>query len=84
MTGDAEDLACIREVEIVTDYLEGALPVGEARRLERHVATCPGCTEYLAQMRAIAGSLGGLAGDSIPPAMRDRLVAGFHGSRPDA
>ena len=53
----AEDLACVEVVEIVTDYLEGALPAAEALRLERHLATCPGCTEYLEQLRAIAGSL---------------------------
>ena len=54
---NADDLACINVVELVTDYLEGALPAVEARRLERHLATCPGCTEYLEQLRAIAGSL---------------------------
>jgi anti-sigma factor RsiW len=79
MTGAPEhdDLACINEVEIITDYLEGALPPAEARRLERHLATCPGCTEYLEQMRAVAGSLGGLAGDSISAETRASLIAAF-------
>ena len=61
----------------MTDYLEGAMPAAEAARLERHIETCPGCTEYLDQMRTIAGSLGGLAGDSIPAEMRDGLIAAF-------
>ena len=61
----------------MTDYLEGALSAAEARRLERHFETCPGCTEYLDQMRTIAGSLGGLAGDSIPADMRAGLIAAF-------
>jgi anti-sigma factor RsiW len=73
----AEDLACTREVELMTDYLEGALPAAEARRLERHLDTCPGCTEYLHQMRTVAGSLGGLSEDSIPAEMRDDLIAAF-------
>jgi anti-sigma factor RsiW len=73
----ADDLACTEEVEIITEYLEGALPAAEVRRLERHLETCPGCTEYLEQMRVIAGSLGGLAEGSIPAAMRDRLIAAF-------
>ena len=59
----AAELACIEVVEIVTDYLEGALPAAEAGRLERHLETCPGCSEYLDQMREIAGSLGGLRDD---------------------
>ena len=77
----AEDLACVEEVEIVTDYLEGALPAAEARRLERHLETCPGCGEYLAQMRALAGSLGGVTEVSISPETRERLIAAFRAAR---
>ena len=77
----ADDLACVDEVEIATDYLEGALPAAEVRRLARHLETCPGCTEYLEQMRTIAGSLGGLSEDSIPPAMRDDLIDAFRDFR---
>jgi anti-sigma factor RsiW len=78
---DAGDLACTEEVEIMTDYLEGALPAAEARRLEHHLETCPGCTEYLDQMRTVAGSLGGLSEDSIPAEMRDELIAAFRDLR---
>jgi anti-sigma factor RsiW len=74
---NADELACIEEVELITEYLEGELPPAEVRRLERHLATCPGCTEYLEQMRAVAGSLGGLSGDSIPADVRDGLIAAF-------
>jgi anti-sigma factor RsiW len=77
----ADDLACVEEVEIMTDYLEGALPAVEARRLERHLETCPGCTEYLEQMRTVAASLGGLTEDSIPAEMRDGLIAAFRDFR---
>jgi anti-sigma factor RsiW len=72
-----DDLACIDEVEMITEYLEGALPDAEARRLERHLETCPGCTEYLEQMRTLAGSLEGLGGESISPEARDALIAAF-------
>jgi anti-sigma factor RsiW len=78
---NADDLACVEEVEIMTDYLEGALPAAQARRLERHLETCSGCTEYLEQMRTIAGSLGGLSEDTIPVEMRDRLIDTFRGFR---
>jgi anti-sigma factor RsiW len=78
---DADDLACINVVELVTDYLEGALPALEARRLEHHLATCPGCTEYLEQLRAIAGSLRGITEESFPAEMRDALVADFRSLR---
>ena len=77
----AADFACAEVVEIVTDYLEGVLPATEAERLERHLETCPGCSEYLDQMQTIAGSLGGLTEASIPAAMRDELVRAFRDLR---
>jgi anti-sigma factor RsiW len=72
-----DDLACIDAVEVMTDYLEGALPAAEVQRLELHLETCPGCTEYLEQLRVVAGSLGGLTEDALPAGMRDALVAAF-------
>ncbi len=74
---DADDLACVEVVELVTDYLEGVLSDAEARRLERHLDTCPGCTEYLQQLRTIAGSLRGLTDESFPVEMRDGLIDDF-------
>jgi anti-sigma factor (TIGR02949 family) len=74
---EADDLACIEVVELITDYLEGALRTADARRLERHLETCPGCTEYLDQMQAIAGSVGACSEYSIPTDMRDGLIAAF-------
>jgi len=80
---DRDDLACTEEVEIMTDYLEGALPAAETRRLERHLETCAGCTEYLLQMRTVAGSLEGLGGDSISAETRASLIAAFRDFRRD-
>ena len=73
----ADDLACIQAVELVTEYIEGALPEEDARRLERHLGTCPGCTDYVKQMRTLAGGLARLSEGSIPAGMRDGLVAAF-------
>ena len=78
---DADDLECVEVVELVTDYLEGVLSDAEARRLERHLDTCPGCTEYLQQLRMIAGSLRGLTDDSFPLEMRDGLIDDFRRMR---
>jgi anti-sigma factor RsiW len=78
-----DDLACIEEVELITDYLEGALPDADVRRLEAHLQTCPGCTEYLAQMRSIAGSLGGLREQQpIPPELRRAVLESFRERHP--
>ena len=76
---DPHDIACVEEVEVMTEYLEGALSAEDARRLEQHLELCPGCTEYLRQMRAIAGGLGALGGEPLPAAMREQLIARFRG-----
>ena len=48
---DAEALSCQELVELVTDYLEGALDVGDqTRAFDAHIAGCPDCTRYLQQL----------------------------------
>jgi anti-sigma factor RsiW len=69
------DLVCQTAVELVTDYLEGALSRTERHRFERHLADCPNCTEYLAQMRATIRLAGSLEPEDLSPQMADELVA---------
>jgi anti-sigma factor RsiW len=45
-------MTCQELVELVTDYLEGALSRADAARFESHVAACPGCEIYIEQMRS--------------------------------
>lgn len=47
-------MSCQTMVERVTAYLEDDLPASERDRFERHLSICPGCVEYLAQMRVTA------------------------------
>jgi anti-sigma factor RsiW len=44
-------MTCQELVELVTDYLEGALSPDDAARFEAHVAACVGCEIYVAQIR---------------------------------
>jgi anti-sigma factor RsiW len=67
-------LACRQAVELVTDYLEGALPPAQRRRFEAHLARCPDCPEYLAQMRAIIALTGSITPDDLTPRMRGELI----------
>jgi anti-sigma factor RsiW len=73
----SDDLACHELVELVTDYLENAMAPLERARLEAHLDVCPGCREYLAQMRQTIAVMGRLPADSIDPEMRDRLLNAF-------
>jgi anti-sigma factor RsiW len=68
------DLVCQQAVELVTDYLEGTLSRAARRRFEAHLAGCPHCTEYLAQMRETISLSGRLAPEDLTPQMRDEFV----------
>lgn len=68
-----QDLTCRQVAELVTDYLEGALPRARRRRFEAHLTACPDCTEYLAQMRAVIKLAGSIAPDDLTPGTRARL-----------
>ena len=73
----AQALTCKELVEIVSDYLEGALPSGERARFEAHLATCHGCNAYLEQMKQTIHALGCLTEDAIPPPHKQELLQIF-------
>ena len=68
------DLLCRQAVELVTDYLEGSLPRRARKRFEAHLAGCPHCTEYLAQMRETIRLSGRLEPEDLTPQQRDEFV----------
>jgi anti-sigma factor RsiW len=68
------DLVCRQAVELVTDYLEGTLSVRARRRFEAHLAACPHCTEYLAQMRETIRLAGRLEPEDLTPQARDEFT----------
>ena len=61
-------ITCKELVELVTDYLEGALDADMRARFEQHLAACAGCREYLDQMRMTIRATGQLSEDSLPAA----------------
>lgn len=71
------DVACVELVELLTDYLEGALPPDEVAAIEAHLAVCPPCRVYLDQMRATIALLGTVPVETLPVHARDVLLAEF-------
>jgi anti-sigma factor RsiW len=74
---DPDDLTCQEFVELVTEYVEGALPPAERARFEAHLTDCDYCVDYLAQMRVAIDILGHLREEHISSAARSRLLAVF-------
>lgn len=71
------EMSCDELVELVTDYLEGALEESERLRLEAHLAECDGCSVYLEQIRTTIRLTGMLTPDRIPPEGEDELLRVF-------
>ncbi len=69
------ELVCREAVELVTDYLEGALSAADRQRLEGHLAACPHCGDYLAQMRRTLDVIGRIEPETLAPEVQDELVA---------
>ena len=81
MTADREQLSCQELVELVTDYLEGALSPEEHARFEAHISRCDGCSVYLEQMRTTVKMLGNLPVGALPAGAERKLLDAFRGWR---
>jgi predicted anti-sigma-YlaC factor YlaD len=77
VTAPEDELACRELVEIVSDYLEGALPEADRERFEAHLEVCEGCRRYLDQMRTTILVVGTLTEDDLDPGARDQLLQLF-------
>jgi anti-sigma factor RsiW len=73
----ADEMTCRELVELVTEYLDGALSAPDLRRFEDHLADCPGCRTYLQQMQQTVRTLGQLSEETIQPQVRDELLQRF-------
>jgi anti-sigma factor RsiW len=70
-------LSCQELVELITDYLEGALAPADAARFERHLDGCDGCRAYVEQIRQTIAALGHLPPESLSPEAERELLAAF-------
>jgi anti-sigma factor RsiW len=75
------DLVCQQVVELVTDYLEGALSRADRRRFDRHLRGCPNCTNYLEQMRITIAATGALRPEDLSPEAEQEFTELFRALR---
>ena len=82
-TADAQrHLPCQTVVELLTDYLEGALDPTTCARVEHHLSLCPPCATYLDQLRTTMELVGRLPEDTLPADALQELDAAFRGFHP--
>jgi predicted anti-sigma-YlaC factor YlaD len=72
-----DEMTCKELVELVTEYLDGALSPADTARFEAHLVDCPYCRIYLDQMRRTISALGRLSEESIALQTRDELLQIF-------
>jgi anti-sigma factor RsiW len=76
-----DELACRELVELVTEYLDGALDPAARARVDAHLAACDGCTTYIDQVRAVMAATPRILLELVPPALMQRLLEAFRASR---
>jgi anti-sigma factor RsiW len=81
MPGQRPEVSCQEFVELVTDYLEGALAPDLVDVVERHLAACPHCVEYLAEIRQTMAALGQVPVQALSERTQLGLIAAFRDLR---
>lgn len=72
------DYTCREVVELVSDYLEGALTPQQLTAVEVHLNFCDGCFTFLDQVRTTAATARVLREEQIPDEIKDKLLEAFN------
>jgi anti-sigma factor RsiW len=70
-------LTCRELVELVTDYLDGALPPARHAEVVAHLADCADCLRYLAQLQTTRELVAGQQSPGLSADDRAAAVAAF-------
>lgn len=73
----ARSISCKELTEVLTDYLEGVMPLADRARFEAHLAICDGCATYVAQMRQVIATVHELRPDDIEATAPSDLLEAF-------
>jgi anti-sigma factor RsiW len=71
------ELTCRELVEVITDYLEGALPPLQHARFEAHLRECPLCCAYVADLQILIQQIGATRESLADTVDRARLLELF-------
>ncbi len=66
-------ITCQEFVGFVSDYIDGVLAPRARRLVDRHLAGCAGCQNFLAQLRLTVRLAGTLKIDEVPAELLDAL-----------
>jgi anti-sigma factor RsiW len=75
----SNEVVCREVLELITGYLDDALPADTRAAVEAHLSTCDGCTTVLAEFRRTIALTGMLTEEQVTPAQRATLLDAFRG-----
>ena len=78
---DLPEMPCRELVEVITDYLEDALPHDDRLRFEAHLDECDACRDYVEQFEQTIALSGRVEAEQLPPGLQDELLAAFRAWR---
>ena len=73
----SEQVVCREVLELITGYLDGALPADTLAAVEAHLSKCDGCTRMLAQFRRTIELTGMLTEEQLTDSQRSSLLDAF-------
>lgn len=76
-----QHVSCQEVVELVSDYVEGALPPDVASLFEEHLNFCDGCVVYVEQLRDAVAATERIREEDLPSHVRDSLLTAFRNWR---
>jgi anti-sigma factor RsiW len=70
-------LTCHEVIELLSNYIDGALSPDDRRRVDEHLALCDGCATYLEQMRETIRVTGMVTEEQVPEPDKNALLDAF-------
>lgn len=70
-----DNLGCAECMDLLADYVDGALPPEQARRLDWHLESCPPCVAFVKTYKGTVDAARHLRQTMLPPELRERLIA---------
>jgi anti-sigma factor RsiW len=75
----SQEVVCREVMELITGYLDDALPADTREAVEAHLSLCDGCTTVLEEFRRTIALTGMLTEEQLTPVQRTTLLDAFRG-----
>ena len=80
MDEPSQDIGCPECMDLLADYVDGILPRARAELLEWHIEGCGPCVAFVNTYKGTVDAAKHLRETTLPPELRDQLIAFLHRS----